>query len=102
MSKTGFTLRFLGLLDAVSSLIEENRLLDFVPVLKMVKQNYGDQPLSVLEAVRKCVHFAAAHELRFYQRLANRNRWTFSAGGCICSEGIWPATGRCGSMPTGG
>ncbi|MEJ0003953.1 MAG: hypothetical protein WDN30_10840 [Pararobbsia sp.] len=53
----------------MSSLIEENRLLDFVPVLKMVKQNYGDQPLSVPEAVRKCVHFAAAHELRFYQRL---------------------------------
>ncbi len=35
----------------------------------MVKQNYGDQKLSVPESVERCVHFAAAHELRFYQRL---------------------------------
>lgn len=62
-------IKFLGLLDAVSSLMEENKLLSFVPVLGMVKQNYGDQPLSVPGTVERCVHFAAAHELRFYQRL---------------------------------
>ncbi|MFM0317772.1 DUF2235 domain-containing protein [Paraburkholderia nemoris] len=62
-------LKFLGLLDAVSSLMEENKLLDMVPVLGMVKQNFGDQNLAVPAAVQRCVHFAAAHELRFYQRL---------------------------------
>jgi hypothetical protein len=62
-------IKFLGLLDAVSSLMEENKLLDMVPVLNMVKQNYGDQKLSVPESVERTVHFAAAHELRFYQRL---------------------------------
>ncbi|GAB3626078.1 hypothetical protein PTE30175_00925 [Pandoraea terrae] len=62
-------IKFVGLLDAVSSLIAANKLLDFVPFVNMIKQNYGDQPLGVPEAVRRCVHFAAAHELRFYQRL---------------------------------
>lgn len=40
-----------------------------VPVLNMIKQNYGGQKLAVPESVARCVHFAAAHELRFYQRL---------------------------------
>ncbi|EHP37672.1 hypothetical protein OR16_41521 [Cupriavidus basilensis OR16] len=62
-------IKFLGLLDAVSSLMAENKLLDFVPLVGMIKQNYGDKPLGVPEAVQRCVHFAAAHELRFYQRL---------------------------------
>jgi hypothetical protein len=62
-------IKFLGLLDAVSSLIAENKLLDFLPLVNMIKQNYGDQPLGVPAAVHRCVHFAAAHELRFYQRL---------------------------------
>ena len=62
-------IKFLGLLDAVSSLIAENKLLDFLPLVNMIKQNYGDHPLGVPAAVHKCVHFAAAHELRFYQRL---------------------------------
>ena len=62
-------IKFLGLLDAVSSLMAENKLLGIVPLVGMIKQNYGDKPLGVPEAVHRCVHFAAAHELRFYQRL---------------------------------
>ncbi|WP_232449212.1 DUF2235 domain-containing protein [Burkholderia ubonensis] len=62
-------IKFLGLLDAVSSLMEENKVLGMVPVLGMLKQNYGDRNLSVPASVQRCVHFAAAHELRFYQRL---------------------------------
>lgn len=62
-------IKFLGLLDAVSSLMEENKVLGMVPVLNVIKQNYGDQKLAVPESVEHCVHFAAAHELRFYQRL---------------------------------
>jgi len=62
-------IRFLGLLDAVSSLMAEDKLLDFLPLTNMIKQNYGNRPLGVPQAVQRCVHFAAAHELRFYQRL---------------------------------
>ncbi|WP_052652696.1 DUF2235 domain-containing protein [Pandoraea oxalativorans] len=62
-------IKFLGLLDAVSSLVQQNELLNFVPVLNMVKQDYSDAQLSVPGTVARCVHFAAAHELRFYQRL---------------------------------
>ncbi|MFJ2992480.1 hypothetical protein [Pandoraea sp. NPDC087047] len=62
-------IKFLGLLDAVSSLMEDNKLLGMLPVLGMIKQNYGDEPLAVPASVQRCVHFAAAHELRFYQRL---------------------------------
>ncbi|WP_243771573.1 DUF2235 domain-containing protein [Burkholderia sp. D-99] len=62
-------IKFLGLLDAVSSLMEENKLLGIVPVLGLLKQNYGDRDLAVPASVQRCVHFAAAHELRFYQRL---------------------------------
>ncbi|WP_232231985.1 DUF2235 domain-containing protein [Burkholderia sp. WSM2230] len=62
-------IRFLRLLDDVSSIMAENKLLEFMPLVSMVKQNYGDRPLTVPQAVQKCVHFAAAHELRFYQRL---------------------------------
>ncbi len=62
-------IKFLGLLDAVSSVMEENKLLGIVPVLGLLKQNYGDRELSIPASVQRCVHFAAAHELRFYQRL---------------------------------
>jgi hypothetical protein len=67
-------IKFLGLLDAVSSLMEENKLLGIVPVLGLLKQNYGDRELSVPASVQRCVHFAAAHELRFYQRLDSLER----------------------------
>jgi hypothetical protein len=60
---------FVGLLDAVSSLMEENKLISVVPLVAALKQNYGEENLAIPESVQRCVHFAAAHELRFYQRL---------------------------------
>ncbi|TAM00110.1 MAG: hypothetical protein EPN70_23380 [Paraburkholderia sp.] len=62
-------IKFLGLLDAVSSLMAENQLLGLLPVVGMIRQNYGERKLAVPASVERCVHFAAAHELRFYQRL---------------------------------
>jgi len=62
-------IRFLGLLDAVSSLMAEDKLISYVPLVNTIKQHHGDRKLGVPAAVRRCVHFAAAHELRFYQRL---------------------------------
>ncbi|OXI86386.1 hypothetical protein CFB50_17500 [Burkholderia sp. AU33423] len=62
-------IKFMGLFDAVSSVMEENKLLSALPVLDLLKQNFGDLSLAVPAAVQRCVHFAAAHELRFYQRL---------------------------------
>ncbi|AZG16116.1 DUF2235 domain-containing protein [Cupriavidus pauculus] len=62
-------IRFLGLLDSVSSVMAANELLSMVPVIGMVKQHHGDRELAVPAIVQRCVHFAAAHELRFYQRL---------------------------------
>ncbi|EJN07158.1 DUF2235 domain-containing protein [Herbaspirillum sp. YR522] len=62
-------IKFLGLLDSVASIMEENKLIGFLPLVGMIKQNYGDRPLGIPPSVTRCVHFAAAHELRFYQRL---------------------------------
>ncbi|MBV8273423.1 MAG: hypothetical protein JO067_14240, partial [Cupriavidus sp.] len=55
--------------DAVSSIMAENMLLGIVPLVGMIKQNHAERELGVPAAVQRCVHFAAAHELRFYQRL---------------------------------
>jgi hypothetical protein len=65
------TIRFLGLLDAVSSTMSEaaGTLLSFVPYAGLIKTDFSDQPLDVPACVQRCVHFGAAHELRFYQRL---------------------------------
>ncbi|MEN7531902.1 hypothetical protein [Cupriavidus sp. DL-D2] len=62
-------IRMLGLLDAVSSIMAENALLSYVPYLGAINQNHKDRDLAVPAVVQRCVHFAAAHELRFYQRL---------------------------------
>lgn len=62
-------IKFMGLFDAVSSIMEENKLLSALPVFDLLKQNFGDLNLAVPEAVQRCVHLAAGHELRFYQRL---------------------------------
>ncbi|MEN7530522.1 hypothetical protein [Cupriavidus sp. DL-D2] len=62
-------IRMLGLLDAVSSIMAEDKLLSYVPYVSLIKQNHKDRELAVPAAVQRCVHFAAAHELRFYQRL---------------------------------
>lgn len=62
-------IKFLGLLDSVASIMEENKIVGLLPLAGSIKQNYGDRSLAIPPAVQRCVHFAAAHELRFYQRL---------------------------------
>lgn len=64
-------IKFLGLLDAVSSIMseEDSKVVGMVPFLGTIKPNYKDRKLSVPASVERCVHFAAAHEMRFYQRL---------------------------------
>ncbi|MGU7776012.1 hypothetical protein ACV229_38395 [Burkholderia sp. MR1-5-21] len=64
-------IKFVGLLDAVSSIMSEEagELIGMVPYLGMLKTSYKDRPLAIPASVQRCVHFAAAHEMRFYQRL---------------------------------
>ncbi|WP_296224968.1 phospholipase effector Tle1 domain-containing protein [Ralstonia sp. UBA689] len=64
-------IKFLGLLDAVSSIMSEEtgNLIGMIPYLGTIKANYKDRQMAVPASVKRCVHFAAAHEMRFYQRL---------------------------------
>ena len=64
-------IKFVGLLDAVSSVMSEEagELIGMVPYLGMLKTSFKDRPLAIPASVQRCVHFAAAHEMRFYQRL---------------------------------
>ncbi|QTD89405.1 DUF2235 domain-containing protein [Burkholderia anthina] len=64
-------IKFVGLLDAVSSTMSEEagELIGMVPYLGMIKTSYKDRSLGIPASVQRCVHFAAAHEMRFYQRL---------------------------------
>jgi len=62
-------IRFVGLLDSVSSIMDENTFLGFLPFTDLLKQTHKDRTLTIPGAVEKCVHFAAAHELRANQRL---------------------------------
>ncbi|MCU9955253.1 DUF2235 domain-containing protein [Burkholderia sp. BKH01] len=64
-------IKFVGLLDAVSSVMSEEagELIGMVPYLGMLKTSYKDRSLGIPASVQRCVHFAAAHEMRFYQRL---------------------------------
>jgi hypothetical protein len=64
-------IKFLGLLDAVSSIMSEEagELIGMIPYLGTIKPDYKDRNLGVPASVQRCVHFAAAHEMRFYQRL---------------------------------
>ncbi|HEJ2438616.1 TPA: DUF2235 domain-containing protein [Burkholderia multivorans] len=64
-------IKFVGLLDAVSSIMSEEagELIGMVPYLGLLKTSYKDRPLGIPASVQRCVHFAAAHEMRFYQRL---------------------------------
>lgn len=66
---TEIKIRFLGLFDSVSSIMAENAFLGFLPFTDFIKQTHKDRTLTVPGAVEKCVHFAAAHELRANQRL---------------------------------
>lgn len=62
-------IRFLGLFDSVSSIMDENTFLSLLPVADLIKQTHKDRTLTVPAAVEKTVHFAAAHELRRNQRM---------------------------------
>lgn len=62
-------IRFLGLFDSVSSIMDESTFLGFMPFTDLLKQTHKDRTLTVPAAVEKCVHFAAGHELRANQRL---------------------------------
>ncbi|WP_126285125.1 DUF2235 domain-containing protein [Burkholderia stagnalis] len=64
-------IKFVGLFDAVSSIMSEEagELIGMVPYLGLIKPSYKDRHLAVPASVQRCVHFAAAHEMRFYQRL---------------------------------
>ena len=64
-------IKFLGMLDAVSSIMseEDGTIIGLIPFLGTIKPDYKDRQLSVPQSVKRCVHFAAAHEMRFYQRL---------------------------------
>ncbi|GAB7533947.1 hypothetical protein [Burkholderia sp. 3C] len=64
-------IKFLGLLDAVSSVMSEeaSQVVGLVPFINVIKTDYKDRALDVPPSVERCVHFAAAHEKRCYQRL---------------------------------
>lgn len=62
-------IRFLGIFDSVSSIMDESTFLGFLPFTDLIKQTHKDRTLTVPAAVEKSVHFAAAHELRANQRL---------------------------------
>jgi hypothetical protein len=64
-------IKFLGLFDAVSSVMSEEagQLVGMLPFIGTIKANYKDRNLAVPACVQRCVHLAAAHEMRFYQRL---------------------------------
>lgn len=62
-------IRFLGLLDSVSSIMDESTFLGFLPFTDLLKQTHKDRTLTVPGAVERCVHFAAAQELRANQRV---------------------------------
>ncbi|MGU7843128.1 hypothetical protein ACV22V_27080 [Burkholderia sp. AW33-5] len=64
-------IKFVGLFDAVSSIMSEEagELIGLMPYMGLIKPNYKDRHLGIPASVQRCVHFAAAHEMRFYQRL---------------------------------
>lgn len=62
-------IRFVGLLDSVASIMDENTFLGFLPFTDLLKQTHKNRTLTIPAAVERCVHFGAAHELRRNQRL---------------------------------
>jgi hypothetical protein len=55
---------FMGLFDCVTNRYEDNTLTGYMPLSNAVSSE-----LLLLPDVKKCVHYAAAHELRFYKPL---------------------------------
>lgn len=66
---TPISIRFVGLLDSVASIMDESTFLGFLPFTDLLKQTHKDRTLTIPAAVERCVHFAAAHELRRNQRM---------------------------------
>lgn len=57
-------IKFMGLFDCVTNRYEDNFLTGFAPLSNEVSSD-----LKLLPKVERCVHYAAAHELRFYKPL---------------------------------
>lgn len=61
---TTVRIRFMGLFDCVTNRYEDNWLTGFMPMSNAVSSE-----LLLPDEVGRCVHYAAAHELRFYKPL---------------------------------
>ncbi|WP_108084774.1 phospholipase effector Tle1 domain-containing protein [Xanthomonas translucens] len=57
-------IRFMGLFDCVTNRYDDNLLTGFIPLSNKVSSE-----MKLLPEVERCVHYAAAHELRFYKPL---------------------------------
>lgn len=57
-------IKFMGLFDCVTNRYDDNFLTGFMPLSNQVSSG-----LKLLPQVERCVHYAAAHELRFYKPL---------------------------------
>ncbi|KAB7769375.1 phospholipase effector Tle1 domain-containing protein [Xanthomonas maliensis] len=57
-------IRFMGLFDCVANRYDDNLLTGFIPLSNKVSSE-----MKLLKEVERCVHYAAAHELRFYKPL---------------------------------
>jgi len=57
-------IRFMGLFDCVTNRYDDNLLTGFIPLSNKVSSE-----MKLLPQVERCVHYAAAHELRFYKPL---------------------------------
>lgn len=58
-------IRFMGLFDCVTNRYEDNLLTGYMPLSNAVSSE-----LYLPDDVERCVHYAAAHELRFYKPLS--------------------------------
>ncbi|PPV00322.1 hypothetical protein XbrCFBP1976_22205, partial [Xanthomonas bromi] len=57
-------IHFMGLFDCVTNRYDDNLLSGFIPLSNKVSSE-----MRLLPEVERCVHYAAAHELRFYKPL---------------------------------
>ncbi|RNF82073.1 phospholipase effector Tle1 domain-containing protein [Montanilutibacter psychrotolerans] len=62
--QTPVQIKFMGLFDCVTNRYDDNFLTGYIPLSNDVSSN-----LKLLPKVERCVHYAAAHELRFYKPL---------------------------------
>lgn len=57
-------IKFMGLFDCVTNRFDENLLTGFIPLSNAISSD-----LKLSPEIEKCVHYAAAHELRLYKQL---------------------------------